>query len=344
MSGAGDPVAGMLQAIRGGDRRALARAITLIESTRPDHRADAAALVEALLPEAGGAYRIGISGPPGVGKSTFIERFGLHLVAGGHRVAVLAIDPSSRVSGGSILGDKTRMPELARHPSAFIRPSPAGDTLGGVARRTREALIACEAAGFDIVIVETVGVGQSETAVAELTDVFLLLLQPGGGDELQGIKRGVMELADLLVVNKADGALAEPAQRAAADYRAAVRLLRAPKAGWSAEVLTCSALTGAGIPEVWAALKRYRTTLETNGEIARQRTAQNRHWLETELTATLIERLRADPTLAGAIGRLEAEVAAGRRSPHAAAEAILAAFGGAGPATDGAGAGRRKPG
>jgi LAO/AO transport system kinase len=234
------------------------------------------------------------------------------------------------------------MPELSRHPSAFIRPSPAGETLGGVARRTREALIACEAAGFDIVIVETVGVGQSETAVAELTDVFLLLLQPGGGDELQGIKRGVMELADLLIVNKADGALAEPAQRAAAEYRAAVRLLRAPKAGWAPEVLTCSALTGEGIPEIWAALERYRAILDGNGEIARQRTAQNRHWLETELTAALIERLREDPTVAAAIGRLEAEVAAGRRSPHAAAEAILAAFGGPGPGSGTAGSGRRK--
>jgi LAO/AO transport system kinase len=342
MSRRDDAAAGVLSAIRAGDRRALARAITLIESTRADHRAEAAALVEALLPDAGGAYRIGISGPPGVGKSTFIERFGLDLVAAGHRVAVLAIDPSSRVSGGSILGDKTRMPELSRHPSAFIRPSPAGETLGGVARRTREALIACEAAGFDILIVETVGVGQSETAVAELTDVFLLLLQPGGGDELQGIKRGVMELADLLIVNKADGALAEPAQRAAAEYRAAVRLLRAPKAGWAPEVLTCSALTGEGIPEIWAALERYRAILDGNGEIARQRTAQNRHWLETELTAALIERLREDPTVAAAIGRLEAEVAAGRRSPHAAAEAILAAFGGPGPGSGTAGSGRRK--
>ena len=317
----------MIEAIRAGDRRALARAITRIESTRPDHREEAAALVEALLPSAGGAYRMGISGPPGVGKSTFIEKLGLHLVEKGHRIAVLAIDPSSRVSGGSILGDKTRMPELSRDARAFIRPSPAGETLGGVARRTREALIACETAGFDIALIETVGVGQSETAVAELTDVFLLLLQPGGGDELQGIKRGVMELADLLIVNKADGALAEPAQRAAAEYRAAVRLLRPSKAGWAPTVLTCSALTGEGVPDVWEALERYRAVVGGSGEIARRRAAQNRHWLETELTATLIERLRADPTVAATIDRLEEEVVAGRRSPLAAAEAILAAYG-----------------
>jgi len=319
----------MLAAIRNGDRRALARAITLIESTRPDHRAEAAVLIEALLPQAGGAYRIGISGPPGVGKSTFIERLGLDLVAAGHRVAVLAIDPSSRISGGSILGDKTRMPDLSRHESAFIRPSPAGDTLGGVARRTREALIVCEAAGFDIVLVETVGVGQSETAVSEMTDVFVLLLQPGSGDELQGIKRGVMELADLLVVNKADGALAEPAQLAAAEYRAAIRLLRASKAGWQPEVLTGSALTGTGIDAIWQTLERYRATLAANGEIVRRRAAQNRHWFESELSAGLIERLEADPATAATIEKVTGEVVAGRRSPLSAAETVLAVWKGA---------------
>jgi LAO/AO transport system kinase len=325
-----------IAAIRNGDRRAVARTITLIESTRPDHRAEAAALIEALLPQAGGAYRIGISGPPGVGKSTFIERLGLDLVTAGHRVAVLAIDPSSRISGGSILGDKTRMPELSRHAAAFIRPSPAGETLGGVARRTREALIVCEAAGFDIVLVETVGVGQSETAVSEMTDVFVLLLQPGGGDELQGIKRGVMELADLLVVNKADGALAEPAQRAAAEYRAAIRLLRAPKAGWQPAVMTGSALTGEGIDAIWQALERYRATLSGNGEIARRRAAQNRHWFESELSAGLIERLEADPATAATIEKVTAEVVAGRRSPLSAAETVLAAWKGVPSAPSGA--------
>ncbi len=340
MSGVEKAKTDMLAAIRKGDRRALARAITLIESTRPDHRAEAAALIEALLPDAGGAYRIGISGPPGVGKSTFIERLGLDLVAAGHRVAVLAIDPSSRISGGSILGDKTRMPDLSRHAAAFIRPSPAGETLGGVARRTREALIVCEAAGFDTVLVETVGVGQSETAVAEMTDAFVLLLQPGGGDELQGIKRGVMELADLLVVNKADGALAEPAQRAAAEYRGALRLLRASKAGWAPEVLTGSALTGEGIAAIWQAFERYRAILTINGEIARRRAAQNRHWFESELSAGLIERLQADPATAATIDKVTAEVVAGRRSPLAAAETVLAAWKG----VEAAPAGRKKPG
>jgi LAO/AO transport system kinase len=339
MSGADTAKDEMLAAIRSGDRRALARAITLIESTRPDHRAEAASLIEALLPDAGGAFRIGISGPPGVGKSTFIERFGLDLVAAGHRVAVLAIDPSSRISGGSILGDKTRMPDLSRHESAFIRPSPAGETLGGVARRTREALIVCEAAGFDIVLVETVGVGQSETAVAEMTDVFVLLLQPGGGDELQGIKRGVMELADLLVVNKADGALADAAQRAAAEYRAALRLLRASKAGWTPEVMTGSALTGDGIEAIWQSLERYRAILTGNGEIARRRAAQNRHWFESELSAGLIERLLADPATAAMVEKVTAEVVAGRRNPLAAAETVLAAWKGAPTAPSG----RKKP-
>jgi LAO/AO transport system kinase len=326
-AGAKDRIAKLADAVVAGDRRALAQAITLIESTRTDHRDDAARLVDLLLAKAGGSFRLGISGPPGVGKSTFIERFGLHLIGEGHRVAVLAVDPSSRVSGGSILGDKTRMPDLARNDAAFIRPSPAGDTLGGVARRTREALIACEAAGFDVVIVETVGVGQSETAVAGLTDAFLLLLQPGGGDELQGIKRGVMELADLLVVNKTDGALREAALQAAAEYRAALGLLRPTKPGWAPAVMTCSALTGDGIAEIRAALERYRSILGSDGTIARLRAEQNRHWLKSELADALIERLRADPRIAIAIGRLEEEVGAGRRTPLSAAREILAAIG-----------------
>ncbi|MEX1108188.1 MAG: methylmalonyl Co-A mutase-associated GTPase MeaB [Dongiaceae bacterium] len=321
-----DRIGPLARSVIAGDRRALAQAITLIESTRADHRDDAAHLVDLLVAKAGGSFRLGISGPPGVGKSTFIERFGLHLIEEGHRVAVLAVDPSSRISGGSILGDKTRMPDLSRNDAAFIRPSPAGDTLGGVARRTREALIACEAAGFDIVIVETVGVGQSETAVAGLTDAFLLLLQPGSGDELQGIKRGVMELADLLVVNKTDGTLREAALLAAAEYRAALGLLRPTKEGWTPEVLSCSALNGTGIEEVRAALERYRAILVGNGTIARLRAEQNRHWLKTELTEGLIERLRTDPRVAKAIARLEKEVAAGRRTPLAAAEEILAAL------------------
>ncbi|MBI5163680.1 MAG: methylmalonyl Co-A mutase-associated GTPase MeaB, partial [Magnetospirillum sp.] len=225
-------VAALVAGVQAGERRALARAITLIESTRPDHRDAADALLHDLLPQAGNAVRVGITGVPGAGKSTFIEAFGLAAIAAGHRLAVLAVDPSSPRSGGSILGDKTRMEELSRDPRAFIRPSPSGGTLGGVARRTREAMLVCEAAGFDVVIVETVGVGQSETAVADMVDMFLLLLVPGGGDELQGLKKGIVELADAIVVNKADGDLAAAAGRAARDYANALHLLAAPAGGW----------------------------------------------------------------------------------------------------------------
>ncbi|WP_052121509.1 methylmalonyl Co-A mutase-associated GTPase MeaB, partial [Inquilinus limosus] len=245
-----ETIEGIAARIRDGDRRALARAITLVESRRADHRERAEALLEALAPAAGGAVRIGISGPPGVGKSTFIESLGLHLTGQGHRVAVLAVDPSSQRSGGSILGDKTRMELLTRDPAAFIRPSPAGSTLGGVARRTRETLLLCEAAGHDVVIVETVGVGQSETAVAQMVDVFLLLLLPGAGDELQGIKRGIVEVADILVVNKADGDRKGAANHAAAEYRHALALLRGT-GGWTPPVLQCSALENRGIDAVW---------------------------------------------------------------------------------------------
>ena len=236
----------LLAPLLAGDRRALAQAITLIESTRADHRERADALLAAVLPHAGKSVRLGITGVPGVGKSTFIERFGLSLLERGRSLAVLAIDPSSKRGGGSILGDKTRMEELSRRHAAFIRPSPAGATLGGVARRTREAMLLVEAAGFDTVIVETVGVGQSETAVADMVDMFIVLLLPAGGDDLQGIKRGVIELADLIVVNKADGDLQAAARRSAADYQHALRMLRSPTAGWTPEVATCSALDRRG--------------------------------------------------------------------------------------------------
>src|ERR1700743_2576743 len=242
--------------VAAGDRRAWARAITLVESTRHQDRAPADALLTALLPHTGGAVRIGISGAPGAGKSTFIEAFGTFLTGQGKRVAVFAIDPSSRRSGGSILGDKTRMEKLARDPDAFIRPSPAGTTLGGVARRTREAMLLAEAARFDVVLVETVGVGQSETAVSEMVDLFVLLVSPGGGDDLQGIKRGVMELADLLLVTKADGDLVPAAHRAAADYKGALHLIRPKYANMFAEVMQISSLTGAGIAQSWDAMQR----------------------------------------------------------------------------------------
>ena len=326
MGGAAEIDAGTLAAaLRAGDRRALARAITLVESTREDHRAQAEALLAALLPAAGGAARIGISGAPGVGKSTFIEAFGLAIVAAGHRVAVLAVDPSSKKGGGSILGDKTRMPELARHPDAFIRPSPAGKTLGGVARRTRDAILVVEAAGFDVVIVETVGVGQSETAVADMVDLFLLLLAPGGGDEMQGIKKGIVELADLLVVNKADGDLKAAALRAVADYRHAVRLLR-PAADGDAPVLAVSALERQGIDKVWQTVEREITAQRSSGARDRRRAAQAQAALWSEIGEGLIELFKADARVAKRLAELEAKVAQGGLTPAAAARTALAAF------------------
>lgn len=311
-------------AVLTGERRALARAITLIESSRPDHRDRADALLEALLPEAGRSVRLGVSGAPGVGKSTFIEAFGRHVIEAGHRVAVLAVDPSSKRSGGSILGDKTRMEALARDGAAFIRPSPAGTTLGGVARRTREAMLACEAAGFDVVLVETVGVGQSETAVADMVDMFLLLLLPAGGDELQGIKRGIVELADLVLVNKADGELEAQARRTAADYRAAMHLLRPSVPGWTARVQTCSALTGEGIAEAWEAVGAFRQAV--GGGLEERRTRQARAWMWNEISEGVLAAFRRDDALRGLTATLEREVEAGRAAPAAAARRLLARF------------------
>ena len=270
--------------------------------------------------------RLGISGVPGVGKSTFIERFGLYLIGEGHRVAVLAVDPSSRRSGGSILGDKTRMEELSRNPGAFIRPSPAGTTLGGVARRTRESLLACEAAGFDVILVETVGVGQSETAVAEMVDMFLLLLLPGGGDELQGIKKGIVELADLVLINMADGELEKAAGRAAAEYRGALQLLRAASRHWDPPVQLCSAATGRGIPEVWETIGRFRKAMAESGEGADKRAEQALSWMWNEIGDGLMEALRAHPSVAAQLSDLEAEVRSGAVTPARAARRLLAAF------------------
>ena len=320
------PSAELAAQLRAGDRRALARAITLIESTRPDHRAEADDLLQRLLPHTGRSIRIGISGVPGVGKSTFIEAFGMHVIGGHHRVAVLAIDPSSRRGGGSILGDKTRMQKLASAEAAFIRPSPSGGTLGGVARRTREALLACEAAGFDVVLVETVGVGQSETAVADMTDIFLLLLQPGGGDELQGIKKGIMEIADLLVVNKADGDLKAAAKRTAQDYKAALRLMRPNSPNWTPEVLQCSALDETGIAEVWQAIGRYREAVTASGELQRRRSEQAKAWMWSEVRETLDSALRSHPAVRSKVAELEAKVAAGKATPSQAAQRLLSAF------------------
>ncbi|MDH3789682.1 MAG: methylmalonyl Co-A mutase-associated GTPase MeaB [Xanthomonadales bacterium] len=312
--------------IRKGDRRALAQAITLIESTRSDHRVEASVLLESLIPYAGRSIRLGISGVPGVGKSTFIEALGNHVIDQGHRVAVLTVDPSSAISGGSILGDKTRMELLSRRPEAYIRPSPSGNTLGGVTRRSREALLLCEAAGFDVIIVETVGVGQSETRVADMTDTFMLLLLPGGGDELQGIKRGIMELADLILINKADDDLQSLAGRSAAEYRAALRLLHPRSADWKVEVQTCSARDGTGIGEAWESVLRHRQVLESTGEFERRRAAQARGWMWSEVHDSLITALQGDPEVRQRIPELEAAASDGRIPPTTAARQLLDIF------------------
>ena len=317
-----------------GQRRALAKAITLLESTRDDHRRDADLLLDALLPHTGGSFRLGISGVPGVGKSTFIEALGLFLVERGHRVAVLAVDPSSSVSGGSILGDKTRMERLSVHPQAFIRPSPSAGTLGGVAEKTRESLLACEAAGHDIVIVETVGVGQSETAVAGMTDQFVLLQLPNAGDDLQAIKKGVMELADLIVINKAD---LDPAAatRARAQITSALRLLGAshphhdPHAlahaqPWRPRVMQLSALKGEGLEEFWSHVTEFRLLQTTQGRLRQRRSDQDGTWLWERIAAGLQQRFRDHAAVRVALPRAIDDVRAGRAAPSVAARQLLA--------------------
>lgn len=320
-----DALAGRLVS---GDRRALARAITLVESARGDHRSEAEALLSALPPRKTPALRIGLTGTPGVGKSTFIETFGLMLTGMGKRVAVLAIDPSSARSGGSILGDKTRMERLARDPDAYIRPSPSQSELGGVARRTREVALLCEAAGFDVVLIETVGVGQSEVMVAEMTDVFLLLIAPAGGDELQGVKRGIMEIADLILVNKADGDLKPAALRTLADYSGALRLMRhrpEDPEGYPA-ALAVSALSGEGMAAAWAAVDRLMAARQAAGHFAARRAAQARAWFEAEVRRGLIARLTEDVSVKVRMQAIGDAVASGKRQPGEAASALLAAL------------------
>jgi len=320
-----DIVTSLAKGVAEGDRRALARAITLVESGRADHRDQAQSLL-ARLGTGRQALRVGLSGTPGVGKSTFIEALGLFLTGQGLRVAVLAVDPSSARSGGSILGDKTRMEHLSRDPLAFIRPSPAQSQLGGVARRTREAVALCEAAGFDVVLIETVGVGQSETMVADMSDAFLLLLAPAGGDELQGVKRGIMEIADIVLVNKADGSLKAQATRTCADYAGALRLLRKrpqdpegyPKA------MTLSAIEGAGLPEAWDAVQTLIGWRRDHGLFEATRADQARRWFGDELRAEMMALLTRDPALKARLESLEADVAAGRMTPAAAARKALA--------------------
>jgi LAO/AO transport system kinase len=316
----------LAQAVRRGDRRALARTITLLESTRPDRAAQGRGILERLLPHTGGAVRVGITGPPGVGKSSFIETLGLHLIEKGHRVAVLAVDPSSPVTGGSILGDKTRMERLAREPAAFIRPTPSGGSLGGVAYRTREALLICEAAGHDVVLVETVGIGQSEIEVGSMVDCFLVLLQPGAGDELQGIKKGMLELADVLVVNKADGEQAAAAERTRAEHVQALSLLRSPSPHWEPKVLAASARTGEGIPAVWDTVLAQRRALESAGVLDQRRRHQALQWMWSLLEEGLHTAFRSRPAVAERVPRLERDVEEQRVTPDAAARELLELF------------------
>jgi LAO/AO transport system kinase len=309
-----------------GDRRALARAITLVESARPDQQNQTAELLQLLQYKTGNALRIGFSGAPGVGKSTLIEALGLHVSDLGLKVAVLAVDPSSTRSGGSILGDKTRMERLARQPTAFIRPSPAGATLGGVARRTREAMLILEAAGYDVVLVETVGVGQNETTVANMVDMFALILAPGGGDELQGIKRGIMELADVVIVNKADGELEKVAQGAVADFRAALGLLRPKYTCWIPQIKLVSALEERGIPDVWECATIFKKTIRESGDLRRLRAEQAKAWMWDEIRQDLVENLLSHVSMADLTSQLESQVLEGTLSPKQAARRILARY------------------
>ncbi|HKE12184.1 MAG TPA: methylmalonyl Co-A mutase-associated GTPase MeaB [Myxococcota bacterium] len=319
-------MAAQCELVRAGERRAVAKTITLLESTRPDLAAEGQAILEQLVPLTGRACRVGITGAPGVGKSTFIESLGLQLLGTGHRVAVLAIDPTSPLTGGSILGDKTRMERLAQDERAFIRPSPSGGSLGGVAHHTREAMLVCEAAGYDVVIVETVGIGQSEVAVASMVDSFVVLLQPGAGDELQGIKKGVVELADLLVVNKADGEGRAAAERTQSEYRHALELLRVGSAGWRPPVLCVSGRTGEGITEVWAAVGAHQDALQATGELAAKRRGQALAWMWSLVEEGLRETFRSHAAVSRLIPRLEREVEDQKSTPAAAARALLAAF------------------
>lgn len=322
----GDTVAELAAAVRSGDRSVLPRAITLVESTRADHRQQAQELLLELLSAAGGARRVGITGVPGVGKSTTIEALGMHLIEHGHRVAVLAVDPSSTRTGGSILGDKTRMQRLAAHPDAYIRPSPTSGTLGGVARATRETVVLLEAAGFDVILIETVGVGQSEVTVANMVDTFVFLTLARTGDQLQGIKKGVLELADVIVVNKADGEHLAEARVAARELSAAVRLIYPRETLWRPPVLTMSAVEGTGLPEFWETVERHRQTLIDAGEFDTRRRAQQVDWTRQLVADAVLERALADPAVRELRVEVEQQVLSGELTPALAAQQILTAI------------------
>lgn len=318
-------VAGLAEAIRGGDRAALSRAITLVESTRADHRDQAQRLLLALMPDAGKALHVGITGVPGVGKSTTIEALGMYLIEQGHRVAVLAVDPSSTRTGGSILGDKTRMAKLAVHACAYIRPSPTSGTLGGVAKATRETIVLVEAAGFDVVLVETVGVGQSEVAVANMVDTFVFLTLARTGDQLQGIKKGVLELADIVVVNKADGEHATEAKAAARELSAAIRLIYPRETLWRPPVLTMSAMEGTGLGELWDTVLRHRNVLTKAGEFDARRRAQQVDWTWAMVRDAVLDRVLKHPAVRSQRGEIERQVRDGELTPALAAQRILEA-------------------
>jgi LAO/AO transport system kinase len=317
----------LARGIRSGERAVIARAITLVESRRADHQKAARQLVQELLPATGRAARVGITGAPGVGKSSTIDALGSFLTGQGRKVAVLAVDPSSALSGGSILADKTRMARLGSDPNAFVRPSPSSGTLGGVAAKTRESMLILEAAGYDVVLVETIGTGQSETMVADMTDSFVVLMLPGAGDELQGLKKGVVELADLIAVNKADGDNLKRATTAAAEYRAALHILKPRSASWSPPVVTYSALTGKGIAELWALVLEHRARLTKSGELATRRREQQVKWMWAMLEDRVFARLRSDSAIKARLPKLEAAVAAGRMTPATAVDEIAAALG-----------------
>ena len=321
------PIEELAEKILAGDRSTLARAITLVESRKPEHQAKARLLVQHLLPHTGKAHRVGITGVPGVGKSTTIDQLGANLTAQGHKVAVLAVDPSSTRTGGSILGDKTRMAKLAVDRNAFIRPSPSSGTLGGVAAKTRETMLLCEAAGFDVILVETVGVGQSETTVAGMVDFFLVLMLPGAGDELQGIKKGVLEIADLIAVNKSDGDNAARARMAASEYRAALNIMTSKSPNWTPPVVLVSGLANQGLDTMWEQVETHRTKLEATGEFAERRRVQQVEWMWSMLEERLMQALKHNPKVAFRLHDLEGGVREGKVSASIAVDEIAGLMG-----------------